>query len=486
MNTHGRPEVSVVIATYNRSRALSCAIRSVMAQTFSNWELLVIGDRCTDDTEETVRLAADPRIRFLNLERNHGEQSAPNNVGLSEARGKLIAYLNHDDVWLPNHLQACRQEMQARQSDLVFASAIHIGPASPLPLRMETMHAGLAAIPVRGAYSPAALEAGDVPASCWLARRTMLRRLRGWRASRECHVHPSQDLLYRAWRAGYRIHGLSDVTLVIVQSGARPGSYTRNDAQEQEWVLERLHDPLLPAALAALAPESNSNAARRMRRRPAWWLRLLALPLAHVGINPRELEYRYANGFRRGELIARLREIRGLPDVRGPVDGGSAVRFEVARRSCHARIGETVGFAAGEAGVKHLAYGWSRPEPPGVWNDGPEAALMFDFREPPGGDLGLDFELHPFNGQTGAARCVEIHVGSQGMIDTWTLRPGESSRRRLIVPGTSGSASTLLIRFRFRNPASPRNLGISGDPREMAMQLVRLHIERVKESSPAG
>ena len=78
-----RPKISVVIATYNRSRALGHAIESVLRQTFTDWELIVVGDACTDDTAEVVAryAGADPRVRFVNLERHWGEQSAPNNVG---------------------------------------------------------------------------------------------------------------------------------------------------------------------------------------------------------------------------------------------------------------------------------------------------------------------------------------------------------------------------------------------------------------------
>jgi len=70
----GAPAISVVIATYNRSRALGYAIESVLGQTFADWELIVVGDACTDDTAEVVAryVEADPRVRFVNLEHNWG------------------------------------------------------------------------------------------------------------------------------------------------------------------------------------------------------------------------------------------------------------------------------------------------------------------------------------------------------------------------------------------------------------------------------
>ena len=64
----------------------------------------MVGDACTDDSEEVVRSFADPRVRWENLEENSGSQSGPNNRGLALARGELIAYQGHDDVWHPYHL----------------------------------------------------------------------------------------------------------------------------------------------------------------------------------------------------------------------------------------------------------------------------------------------------------------------------------------------------------------------------------------------
>src|SRR5437764_794116 len=98
------PSVSVIIATYNWSAALKCAIRSVLDQTLQDFELLIVGDACTDDTEQVVRSFDDARIKWFNLTKNHGSQYAPNNFGLKQAKAYYIAYLGHDDLWWPTHL----------------------------------------------------------------------------------------------------------------------------------------------------------------------------------------------------------------------------------------------------------------------------------------------------------------------------------------------------------------------------------------------
>ncbi len=103
----GVPLVSIITATYNRSNVLCYAIDSVLRQTVTDWELLVIGDACTDDTEQIVAAIGDPRVRFFNLEKNVGEQSGPNNAGVRLAHGKSLAFLNHDDLWEVVYTDLC-------------------------------------------------------------------------------------------------------------------------------------------------------------------------------------------------------------------------------------------------------------------------------------------------------------------------------------------------------------------------------------------
>ena len=99
------PRVTVIIPTYNWSSVLPYSIGSVLRQSFTDFELLVVGDGCTDDSEQVVTAITDPRLRWINLPVNDGHQSAPNNEGLRQARGSIIAYLGHDDLWLPHHLE---------------------------------------------------------------------------------------------------------------------------------------------------------------------------------------------------------------------------------------------------------------------------------------------------------------------------------------------------------------------------------------------
>lgn len=124
----GEPLVSVIIATYNWSSVLKFAIRSVLWQTEQNFEILVVGDACTDDSEAVAKSFGDARIRWHNLPVNSGNQSGPNNAGLAMARGEYVAYLGHDDVWHPGHLRTMLAAITRKKADVASALVQMIGP----------------------------------------------------------------------------------------------------------------------------------------------------------------------------------------------------------------------------------------------------------------------------------------------------------------------------------------------------------------------
>jgi glycosyltransferase involved in cell wall biosynthesis len=101
---NGCPLVSVVIPVYNRAHLLGRAIRSVLAQTFQNLELVVVDDGSTDGSAGAVAPFEDPRIRVIRLPRNRGVSRA-RNIGIQDARGHLVAFLDSDDEWLPDKLE---------------------------------------------------------------------------------------------------------------------------------------------------------------------------------------------------------------------------------------------------------------------------------------------------------------------------------------------------------------------------------------------
>ncbi len=103
---NNQPLVSVVISTYNIEKYIESTLLSVINQTYQNLEILIIDDSSTDSTLKIIeRLAAsDDRIKYIKI--NHtGEPAIPRNIGIREAAGEFIAFLDHDDIWVKNKLE---------------------------------------------------------------------------------------------------------------------------------------------------------------------------------------------------------------------------------------------------------------------------------------------------------------------------------------------------------------------------------------------
>lgn len=105
------PQVSVVTPTYNRAAVVGRAITSVLNQTFSDLECIVVDDGSTDQTVPLVEGFQDPRLRLVRLPANGGPSLA-RNVGIQAACGELIAFLDSDDEWLPQKLELQVKRMQ--------------------------------------------------------------------------------------------------------------------------------------------------------------------------------------------------------------------------------------------------------------------------------------------------------------------------------------------------------------------------------------
>ena len=96
--------VSVIIPVYNRADILSRAISSVVKQTYENFELIIVDDCSTDNTEAVVRAFKDNRIIYIRHPQNKGAAAA-RNTGMSKAQGELLAFLDSDDEFLPEKLE---------------------------------------------------------------------------------------------------------------------------------------------------------------------------------------------------------------------------------------------------------------------------------------------------------------------------------------------------------------------------------------------
>jgi glycosyltransferase involved in cell wall biosynthesis len=121
------PEVSVIIPTYNRARVLGRALDSVCRQTLADMEILVVDDASTDDTESFVESYGDPRVRYIKCDQNGGPAAA-RNVGMVQAKGRYIAFLDSDDEWTPEKLalQVARMDAEPPEVAVCFCGATMI------------------------------------------------------------------------------------------------------------------------------------------------------------------------------------------------------------------------------------------------------------------------------------------------------------------------------------------------------------------------
>jgi glycosyltransferase involved in cell wall biosynthesis len=272
------PRVTVIMPTYNWSSVLPYSIASTLEQSFTDFELLVIGDGCTDDSERVVNGIGDPRVRWIGLPRS-GHQSGPNNEGIRQARGEYVAYQGHDDLWLRHHLA-------------VLVPALDAGA--------DLAHSVVAMVRADGSVYPWT----PVPSSV-AHRRSMTDRIGGWRDYREIAAMPEVDLFDRARAAGMAFSFVRRLSVIKPAASWRRGIYRERPCHEQAAWLERIRtEPdletteLVDAAFALMKPPSVPDRLARLLIRPWTWPRVVwdRLPL------------------RKGELVGKMRRAKGIRD----------------------------------------------------------------------------------------------------------------------------------------------------------------------------
>jgi len=119
-----KPKISVIISTYNRPQMLQRAVDSVLNQTFKDFEIIIVDDH--SDIPPNLKLAPDEeRVVAMRLPHNSGYQVIPKNVGIMISRGQYIAYLDDDNVYLPNHLEVLYKAITKHQADVVYGDRIY-------------------------------------------------------------------------------------------------------------------------------------------------------------------------------------------------------------------------------------------------------------------------------------------------------------------------------------------------------------------------
>lgn len=128
-NKNVHQTISVIMPMYNAEMFVDKAISSVISQTYFDWELLIVDDCSTDKSSTIVEsyMRNDCRIKYLKTDKCTGSPALPRNLGIKEAKGRYIAFLDSDDVWLPNKLEDQLKVIVQPEIAIVFSNYEKIG-----------------------------------------------------------------------------------------------------------------------------------------------------------------------------------------------------------------------------------------------------------------------------------------------------------------------------------------------------------------------
>jgi glycosyltransferase involved in cell wall biosynthesis len=453
------PRVSVITATYNWSSVLRYAIESVLGQTLADFEMLVIGDGCTDDSAEVVTSFNDPRLRWHNLPENTGHQSAPNNAGLAMARGEFIAYLGHDDLWYPTHLAEMVNMLESSGADVAYSWLEMIWPPRT-GLRLIT------GITPNGQFQPDLI----IPPSSVMHRRDVWRETGDWKDYRTITTSPGDEFLARAFERGKKFTEVKSLSVFKFNAEARPNCYVEKPCHEQARYIQRMkEDPGFIARELAAVVESN------MRRHPEDVSRSVVQPGIGpgVGLNfiARELAAVVESNMRRhpedvsrsivrpgigpGVGLKQSRIIRGLevPEIPEPQFPPAPVN--------------RLAFASAAA-EPFLWYGWSFAESESRWSDGDKAALTFSLAKPIA--MNATVELTPLveSGRINAQR-IEIFLNDI-FIASFEFTDSVEQICQFALPVAAVRKRNVLT-FNLPDAISPVWVGINTDVRRLAIRV---------------
>lgn len=250
------PLFSIIIPTFNHAAFLREALQSVLAQSDTRWEALVINNFSEDQTEVVVASLSDRRIKLFNFQ-NNGIIAASRNEGIRRAQGKYLAFLDADDRWSPKKLAQCAKVLE-EGVDLVCHSERWFGTGTT----ERIVHYGPLS---RARFESLLYEGNALSTSAVVARRKTIVECGGFEEDPKIVTAEDYDLWLRFARRGNRVEFLNEVLGEYrIHAGGQSRGIERNLAAELA-VLERCYRSL---------PAANETEQRRRARR---------LAIAHYG-----------------------------------------------------------------------------------------------------------------------------------------------------------------------------------------------------------
>jgi len=184
------PLVSIIMRSYNRAYCLDRAINSIISQTFTDWELILVDNCSVDQTHELVHSYGDFRIQMVTIQ-NHGIIAASFNLGLTHSTGRYIAILDSDDWWSHDKLALSIKPLQDG-ADLVYHDMVQLCFDDDLILSRQVFRSCRLQSPV---FKSLLLNGNLLPCSSVIARRSLLLQIGGF--SEDPSIIGAED--YEAW-----------------------------------------------------------------------------------------------------------------------------------------------------------------------------------------------------------------------------------------------------------------------------------------------
>lgn len=237
------------MATWNRGRHILPSVRSVLNQSHRDFELLVVGDEVTDDTAEHLARISDPRLRWIDNAPRWGTQSGPNNRGIVAARAPFVAYIGHDDIWAPNHLEAMWDVRRAQpEADVIVSGLVSHRLNAARPYRVSGLLAPGLGLEILCFVPPTAT-----------SHRVEIVRNVPWSRKEDAVVAIDFDHQLELARAGASFAATGRITAHKFTSAGRYLSYFDPESVEQEHMLTRFDDPDYPAWLARIVARARET-----------------------------------------------------------------------------------------------------------------------------------------------------------------------------------------------------------------------------------
>ncbi len=221
-----QPLVSIIIPTFNRSDLLKECLDAVVAQTFKDFEVLIINNFSTDDTLDVIATYKDARFNVINF-KNNGIIGAARNQGIKLAKGKYISFLDSDDCWHKNKLEECIKIFQSASPDVICHAEIWHDGVNP--------HAQTYGPSERATYDSLLFKGNCLSTSATMVTREALAKTKGFDENPELVTVEDYDLWMALAKNGAKFYFIDEPL----------GMFRIHSRNESEKSIERHHRALI-------------------------------------------------------------------------------------------------------------------------------------------------------------------------------------------------------------------------------------------------